>query len=102
MCVAKFRLDTIFRSFQRLMIGGYLDELGEHSTTGPCYRIISIMRKIEYRDSDYFTRIRLIGLINTEILSILHSVYFLGNFIHPPTGIELSGLYTLPPLSKKF
>jgi len=101
MYVAKFRLNIIFRIFQCLMIGGYLDELEKYDTTGPCYRTINIIRKIRYRDSDYFTRTRLIDLINTKILSILYSIYFLGNLIYLFTGIELSGLYTLPSLSKK-
>src|SRR6266536_214608 len=101
MCVAKFRPGAIFRSFQRLIIGGYLDELEEHDTTGPCYRIINIMRKTGYRDSDYFTRIRLIDLINTEILNILYNIYFLGNLVYLFTGIELSGLHTFSLLSKK-
>src|SRR6266536_1768956 len=95
MCVAKFRPDIIFRSFQRLMIGGYLDEPKKYNTTGPYYKIISIIRKTGYRDSNYSTRTRLIGLINAEILSILYSVYFLGNLVYPSTDIEFSGPHTL-------
>ncbi len=83
------------------MIGGYLDKLKKHSTTGPCYRVINIIKKTEYRDSDYFTRIKLIGPINAEIFNILHNIHFLGNFMYLFTGIELSGLYTFSPLSKK-
>ena len=83
------------------MIGGYFNKSGKYSTTGPCYRTISIIKKTGYRDLNYFTKTKLIGLINTEILSILYNIYFLGNFIYSLTGIELSGLYTLPPLSKK-
>ncbi len=99
MCVA--RLDIIFYNFQRLIIDGYLDKPEEHNTTGPCYKTINIIRKTGHRDSDYFTRIRLIGLINAEILNILHSIYFFDNFIYLSIGIELSGPYTFPPLFKK-
>ncbi len=68
----------------------------------PCYKVMSIIRKTGYRDSDYFTRIRLIGLIDTKIFNILYNVYFLGNFVYLFTDIEFSGFYTLPPLFKKF
>ncbi len=101
MCVAKFRLDTTLRSFQRLIIGGYFNKSGEHNTTGPCYKIMNIMRKTKHRDLNYFTRIRLIGLINTEIFNILHNIHFLNNLIYPPTDIEFSGPHTLLLLSKK-
>src|SRR6266536_4656668 len=78
MCVAKFRPDTTLRSFQRLIIGGYLDKSEKYNTTGPCYKAINIIRKIRYRNSDYFTRTRLIDLINAEILNIL--------YIYPPVS----------------
>ncbi len=84
------------------MISGYLDKLEKYNITGPCYRVINIMEKTGYRDSDYSTRIRLIGLINTEILNILYSIYFFNNLIYLPTDIEFSGPHTLLSLSKKF
>ncbi len=83
------------------MIGEYLNKSGEYGTTGPCYRVINTIKKTKYRDSDYFTRTRLIGPINTEIFNILYNIHFLDNLIYSSTGIEFSGLHTLSPFSKK-
>ena len=84
------------------MIGGYLNKPKKYSITGPCYRAINTIRKTGYRDLDYSTRTRLIGPINTEILNILHNIYFLNNLVYPLTGIEVSGSHTFLPLFKKF